>query len=136
MSWANRFTGLPFVADGRGREGCDCWGLYRIVLSEMRGIELPAFDTVPAADPRAVFRTMEREKRQWTKVSEPCDFDLVLMRGPFRDGAGQLRGGEIHVGCYVEEGQVLHTEAGIDSAVASMARESISHRFLGFYRLP
>lgn len=29
--WWNEYVGLPFADKGRTREGCDCWGLVRLV---------------------------------------------------------------------------------------------------------
>ena len=41
--WWNRYIGTPFKAFGRTMEGCDCWGLLRIVYREAFGIELPSY---------------------------------------------------------------------------------------------
>lgn len=44
MSWAAKYIGILFVEHGRTREGCDCWGLLRLVYREEFGIELPGYD--------------------------------------------------------------------------------------------
>lgn len=134
MSWANAYAGLPFLAGGRGHAGLDCWGLYRLVLTERAGVMLPAWDMVAWDDLRAVYRAMraEADGEAWRKVETPSSLDLVLMRGHFETGDGNLRGGPVHVGCFVEPGLVLHIEEGIDAMIVPLA--SVAWRVLGFYR--
>jgi hypothetical protein len=38
----DRYIGIPWIDRGRGIAGCDCYGLLRLVLSELRGVELPS----------------------------------------------------------------------------------------------
>ena len=41
--WCAQYVGIPFADKGRTRDGCDCWGLVRLVLAEQFGIELPDY---------------------------------------------------------------------------------------------
>lgn len=134
--WANAFVGIPFADNGRTAQGCDCWGLYRLAVAARRGILLPAWDDVPSSDLRAVHRRLAAERPKWPEVAEPGDCDLVLMRGAFTGRDGQLRGGELHVGCCVEGSHVLHTEIGSNAVLVPLAHMSIRNRILGFHRLP
>lgn len=43
LSWLNDYVGVPFVENGRGRDGWDCWGLVLAVYRDRLGLELPDF---------------------------------------------------------------------------------------------
>lgn len=134
MSWANAYAGIPFTPRGRSRQGCDCWGLYRLVLMERARITLPAWDTIAWDDLRSVYRTMraEADDEAWLRVETPRSLDLVLMRGHFEAGDGRLRGGPVHVGCFVEPVFVLHSEKGADAMIVEI--KSLAWRIAGYYR--
>lgn len=134
--WANAFVGIPFRDRGRGRAGCDCWGLYRLALLEAAGVALPMWETVASGDLWAVCRTLRAQEASadWLEVTAPQDFDLVLMRGHYSGPDGHVRGGPVHVGCFVVPGHILHTEEGIDSMLIPAAREAVAHRIVRYYR--
>jgi len=136
--WANDYVGLPFLDNGRSRStGVDCWGLYRLVLKERRGILLPAFDTIDSLNREAVVQTMAAESNMnetWLPVPLDCadDYDCVLMRSVFSNRHGMLEGGSIHVGCFVAPRYVLHIEKKHDAVLQTV--KNLEDRITGIYR--
>lgn len=87
-----RFVGLPYAPGGRGPEAFDCWGLARLVYSELLGLSLPALD---GSEPLAP------EVHGWERVPGPRLLDVGHWPG--------VRGG--HCGLYAGGGRVLHSSA-------------------------
>jgi cell wall-associated NlpC family hydrolase len=128
------FIGLPFRDHGRDRTGADCWGGVRMVLRELRGIELPDYGAGYAG-------TMDSDGisvairdglvRDFVQVGDPQPFDLVIFR---------LAGKPWHVGLVVGPGQFLHwpqpDERGNDgtSRIARWTDRIWQRRVDGFWR--
>jgi len=107
MLLIERFQRIPYRKDGRDWSGCDCWGLHRLYVREVNGIDLPAFDWVHDDD-QASIETAIREQRQterWVEVLSGAEraCDLVMLEA--------LAGGEespLHIGTVVGPGRVMH----------------------------
>lgn len=96
------FVGLPWRDRGRAMDGCDCWGLLRLVYAA-RGVALPAYadDYVSAADRDDIARLIAGGLGAWREVpaGEERAFDGVLIRE-----AGVPR----HIGMVAGPGLMLH----------------------------
>ena len=127
--WAGRYIGLPFMDHGRDRSGLDCWGLVRLALSEQFGIALPSFakEYSRATAVKNISRLVERETRKWRRVEAGREQlgDVIVLR---------LRGAPVHVGLVLGDGQMLHVESGIDSAIERYRGPRWADRISGFYR--
>ena len=124
------YLGIPFVANGRTREGCDCWGLVRLVYDDAFGICLPKIDTVDAMDDAACVVAMPAEAaRAWVEVGEtdlrPGDVVLLSRFGRPR-----------HVGVLIDPPSYLHTEVGRGVSVRSLRDPTCRYRPAGYYRHP
>lgn len=130
MSWAAAYVGLPFVDGGRDRRGVDCWGLVRLVYAAERGIDLPSYGEISAADLLALARafTAGAQGAHWPETLHPHPFDVAVMR------SGQGHRGIVHVGVMVDARRVLHVERATDSVIVPITHHSVAGRIMGFRR--
>lgn len=129
MAWSDEYTGIPFRADGRTRDGLDCWGLVVTVYRERLGIALPEF---PGAYPdesqeslRHAAGVARAERERWRRVDAPAEGDVVLLR---------LQGLPCHVGVVISKTEMLHVMAGIESCVEKFTGPQWRNRIEGYYR--
>ncbi|MBI1215693.1 MAG: phage tail protein [Alphaproteobacteria bacterium] len=127
--WAGHYIGLPFKSQGRDRAGVDCWGLVRLALAEQFGLALPSFarEYQRTLDAARIPALIERETPLWRAVSsgEEKQGDVIVLR---------VRGRPMHVGLVLGDGQMLHVELGIDSAIERYDGPQWRERIFGFYR--
>jgi cell wall-associated NlpC family hydrolase len=116
-TWVRDLLGKPWVANARGPDTFDCWGLVWWVYQRQLKIELPKFLGINAEEVTRVARQMHRgvQTAPWLAVSQPKHMDLVGMSGNLIIH---------HVGLYLEvdRGLVLHVASG-----RSVAAQTISH---------
>lgn len=127
------YVGIPFVDGGRDRNGCDCWGLFRLVYGD-HGIDLPDYGEIGATEMLRISREFSREmkvERTWRRLDgEPRQaLDAVVMRR-----ASEVDGPAWHIGVMLDARRMLHTEAVTDSVVVPLDHHSVAPRILGFYR--
>jgi len=129
--WSRRYVGIPWRDHGRDFNGCDCWGLVRLVLKGERCVELPSYAEVYAsvaerAEIDAALRSGATAP-DWTAVAAGAErpFDvLVFRRGQW--GA--------HVGVVVGAGLMLHTADGAASRLERWRSPAWAHRLVGCWR--
>ena len=143
--WWGPYVGRQF------RQGSECWSLVRDIYREVLRIDLPEHGELSATYVAAVealrFSHLPREQivaarravmdafdagqseQSWIKVTEPADFDVVLMGGSHAD-----RRRVMHVGIAVGSDRVLHIEQATGSVVVPRAHPSVSGRIIGYRR--
>lgn len=138
-AWAGRYVGIPFADLGRDGDGCDCWGLVRLVVAEQAGIELPSLATSYGSEANlaAVGNTVEtaRVGGDWQRIAqgEERPLDLVEMSTTVR-GESRWVIAPLHVGVVVGAGWLLHIERATAATLARYNDQTISRRVLGFWR--
>ena len=111
--------GIPFKPDGRDRNGCDCYGLVRLALRELAGIELPDKQYGPDGQERAA--VVAQGLPGWVPVDRPRRFDIAVFN---------TEGGP-HVGLCMGSGKFLHVREGGRSRIE---RFGPLWAVAGFYR--
>jgi hypothetical protein len=139
-AWVERYIGIPFVDLGRDRDGCDCWGLVRLVIAEQAGVELPSLATgyVSEANAGGVQEQVEAQRvsGMWRRMEAGLErrFDVVELSLPVHTDAGWVYG-PLHVGVVVLPGWLLHIHRATDSLLARYNEDqAIRRRVLGFWR--
>ena len=131
--WATGYVGIPYLSLGRTREGCDCWGLVRLVYAEHFSIDLPSFkeayesanDVVDVSGAIEVERNSERWKSGWAEVKSPAPGDVILCR---------VMGYETHVGVFAGAGLMLHVLKGTDACIVNTNSMMWKRRIVGYFR--
>jgi len=128
--WVEKYIGIPFVSNGRTLEGCDCYGLIRLVLKYEYGIKLPelsndysnANNVKETAKLFAEYRPIIAAE----KLSKPEEKALVVITE---------HGVPAHVGIAAGPGFVLHTGAKTGSVCQRESHPGLRGRIEGYYRV-
>lgn len=125
-SWSDLYVGIPYKAQGRERDGLDCWGLVCLVHREQFDTELPSLAGNYDADTRE--RTAEliaAKKEGWQVATVPRAGDVALFR---------ILGQESHVGIITRPGYFLHVRQGQTATVERLDAAAWKSRLTGIYR--
>lgn len=83
-SWVAEYITIPYAELGRDRDGVDCWGGVRLVLSERFGIDVDELnpDYKSSTDRVSILDAVNQEidSGRWTEVSDPQVGDIALMK--------------------------------------------------------
>jgi cell wall-associated NlpC family hydrolase len=132
-AWAARYIGVPFQPRGRDWDGCDCWGLFRLVYREEFGIDLPSFIGDYEGTGKADFEDLARLITDATAGS--CWVPIADGEERIGDGIALLIGAlPVHVGIVVGGKRMLIVEDGLDACTESYAELKWRNRLGGFYR--
>ena len=126
--WWNEYVGIPYKAQGRDRDGVDCWGLVRLVYADQFQTELPTLVENYASDNQPSISALVHQTRAdcWEPVTTPMAGDVVLFKM-----LGQLS----HVGIAAAPGTFLHAREGYAATIERLDSGAWKNRFEGFYRL-
>jgi cell wall-associated NlpC family hydrolase len=126
--WIKKYIGIPFLSNGRTLEGCDCYGLVRLVLRDEYGIELPQL-----SDNYYDAKNIEETARLFTenlpvitagKIPGPKEGALVVITE---------QGRPCHVGIAAGGGYILHTGAKTGSVCQRETHPGLRGRIEGYY---
>lgn len=147
MSWLDHYMAVPFQHGGRSLDGCDCVGLLALIIANEAHAEFPEFAARFDGDKRDIVRRLEAEMMsgRWIKVAAGRGedvkllvrkFDAVLMSAHVHREDGSVHSAEMHVGCAIERGRVVHIEQDVGSPVCVPLDDAeISSRVRSVWRL-
>ena len=126
--WVKKYIGIPFVSNGRTMNGCDCYGLVRLVLHNEYGIDLPEL-----SDNYTNAQNIKDTSKLFAenipvlaaeKLSEAREKAVVIITE---------RGVASHVGIAAGNGCILHTCAKTGSVCQRETHPSLRGRIEGYY---
>lgn len=114
MNWVEKYMRIPYTQEGSSFQGCNCWGLVKLIFQEEKDIQLPGYVGISASD---ILRAAKQFKKDagippWQTVIEPGQeqpFDVLVMRALNEGHAVNM-----HAGIVTEFGMVVHLEARQD----------------------
>jgi cell wall-associated NlpC family hydrolase len=128
--WVGKYIGIPFVSNGRTMEGCDCYGLIRLVLRNEYGIDLPELsnDYTDARNIKDTARLFAENLPVLTagKISEPKEQALVVIKE---------QGRPCHIGIAAGSGFILHTNFKTGSVCQRETHPGLRGRIEGYYNV-
>jgi len=128
--WVKNYIGIPFVSNGRVKEGCDCYGLVRLVLRNEYGIELPELsgnyaDALNVEETARLFAE-HRPVLAAKKINAPEEKAVAVITE---------HGEAAHVGIAAGGGYILHTGIKTGSVCQRETHPGLRGRIEGYYRV-
>ncbi len=122
-----QYIGIPFQEHGRDFDGCDCWGLVRLVYQCELGIKLPDFSEryERCRKDENVPIIIGEETSRWDRVHDVAPFDVLLFLDAGRPG---------HVGLALDRRRMLHTTVGVDVCIEDFTSGLWRDKLAGTYR--
>lgn len=134
-NWPVRYVGIPFIDNGHGFDGCNCWGLVHLVLDTECNVGTPTYGEISASELLASAKAMRDglEAQTWLPVMRSAikPFDGALMYSMTERGSRVQN----HVGIIAPSSEglkVLHVWKA--TAAALMRLDHPRLRIVGFYR--
>jgi cell wall-associated NlpC family hydrolase len=128
--WVKKYIGIPFASNGRTREGCDCYGLVRLVLLEEYGIWLPELsgDYSSAVNIHETARLFAEQLPVLAaeKIPGPEEKAVVVITE---------HGRPCHLGIAAGGGYILHTGIKTGCVCQRAAHPGLRGRIEGYYRV-
>jgi len=128
--WVKKYIGIPFVSNGRTTDGCDCYGLVRLVLRNEYGVELPELsddytDALNVAETARLFKE-QLPALAGEKIAGPQERAVAVITE---------HGSPAHIGIAAGGGYILHTGIKTGSVCQRETHPGLRGRIEGYYHV-
>jgi cell wall-associated NlpC family hydrolase len=128
--WVKKYIGIPFLSNGRTMEGCDCYGLVRLVMLNEYGVGLPALsgdyaDALNLAETARLFAE-NLPVLAGEKIAGPEEKAVAVIAE---------HGVAAHIGVVAGGGFILHTGIKTGSVCQRETHPALRGRIEGYYRV-
>lgn len=79
LSQLDPYFEIPYKLGGDSKEGCDCWGLVKLVYKEILGLDIPDYSKCYSSLEEA-YRVIEEQRNNYRKIDGPSIFAIALFR--------------------------------------------------------
>ena len=124
-----KYIKIPFEDHGRGFDGCDCYGLVRLIYKNEYGIKLPLLiDYADVNDNTTIKHMIDVHKPllNAVRINEPEIGAITIFK---------VRGFSTHMGVYVGNNKVLHVMKGTNSLIEKINSVRLKGRLEGYYEI-
>lgn len=122
--WWNKYVGIPYRPMGCSMDGCDCWGLVRLVYKNEFGIDIPGV-TIDMTDHANMELIPMGLDAMWDKTDNPKPGDVINFH---------VLGHDSHVGIVTAPGQMLHVyDNGHSSCIEVYTSRKWKSRIAGIF---
>jgi cell wall-associated NlpC family hydrolase len=129
MEWFADYVGIPFKILGRDTEGCDCYGLVRLVLNDHYAIMLPELleysDSLNYEETHKVI-SENVPLLSGEELDYPEEGSVVVLAN---------RGLESHIGVMITKKLMLHTTSINGAVIEPISSNRIKNRIRGYYNV-
>lgn len=127
MEWFNDYIGIPFKTLGRDKDGCDCYGLVKLVLNSHYAIMLPELlEYADALDNQHIQEVVSDNVPLLSgeELDRPEEGAVVIL------SSGGL---SAHIGLLVTDKLMLHTTSLTGAVIEPISSNRIKNRIRGIY---
>jgi len=127
-TWVKKYIGIPFFSNGRTMNGCDCYGLIRLVLRNEYNIDLPELsdnyaDALNVSETARLFAE-KRPILAAEKIFTPQEKSIAVITE---------HGVAAHIGIVAGGGYILHTGVKTGAICQRETHPGLRGRIEGYY---